>query len=189
MRFISDTKTSMDVSSALDKLIKEVDEKLKGVDGVITKLECDVSAGPAGASVSASLIVNGNEPRHKELIGVNEKGVTKEHAMKNAAEKLNKILAEKNGELADFFVKTIVTPIPGRVYTTIIAAVNEGILEKAQNIEMRRQRLKKALELLNNNPSAINVTGAAEVFGVSRTIIYKDLEALGFKRKGKSEET
>jgi transcriptional regulator of NAD metabolism len=187
MRFISNSKTSRDVSSALDKLIKEVNEKLKSVDGVITKLECDVSAGPAGASVSVSLTVNGSEPRRKELVGVNEKGVSREHAMKNATEKLNKIIATKDGELADFFVKTIITPIPGRVYTTIVAAVNEVILEEAQNIEMRRQRLKKTLELLNNDPSAINVTGVAEVFGVSRTIIYKDLEALGFKRKTLSQ--
>ncbi len=188
MRIISDSKTSIDVSSALDKLLKEVNEELKGVDGVITKLECDVSAGPAGASVSACLVVNGNEPRHKEIVGVNEKGVSREHAVKKATTKLNEIIAAKNGELADFFVKTIVTPLPGRVYTTIIAAINETILEEAQSVGVRRQRLRKTLELLNNNPSAINVAGVAEVFGVSRTIIYKDLDALGFKRKRKSEE-
>lgn len=187
MRLISNSKTSRDVSSALDKLLREVNEQLKGVDGVITKLECDVSAGPVGASVSASLLVNGNEPRRKELIGVNEKGVSREHAVKKATEKLNEIIAAKNGELVDFFAKTIVTPLPGRVYTTLIAAINETLLEEAQNAEARRQRLKKTLELLDNNPSAINIASVAEVFGVSRTIIYKDLEALGFKRTGSRE--
>ncbi len=182
MRLISNSKTSRDASSALDKLLREVNEQLKGVDGVITKLECDVSTGPVGASVSASLLINGNEPRRKELIGVNERGVSREHAVKKATEKLNEIIAAKNGELVDFFAKTIVTPLPGRVYTTLIAAINETLLEEVQNAEARRQRLKKTLELLNNNPSAINIAIVAEVFGVSRTIIYKDLEALGFKR-------
>ena len=50
------------------------------------------------------------------------------------------------------------------------------------------ERIRKIVELLNNNPSALNVAKVAEVFGVSRTMIYKDLEALGFKRVQKEVE-
>ncbi|HDY73670.1 MAG TPA: HTH domain-containing protein [Euryarchaeota archaeon] len=48
--------------------------------------------------------------------------------------------------------------------------------------EVRRKRIKKGLELLGNDPTVINVARLANTFGVSRTMIYKDLEYLGFKR-------
>lgn len=183
MRLLSRTKGSTTVSDALEEVIKELNKELTEVDGLINKIACNISAGPAGASVTISIIVNGSEPRKKRVIGVNEKGINREHSMKKATEKLNKLLQGMDGELVDVYVKTIVTPVPGRVYTTIVGAVNESLLEEAQSSSMRRLRIKKALELFNNNPSAINVASVAEVFGVSRTIIYKDLEALGFKRK------
>ena len=188
MKVISKSKTSRDVSTALEETLKGMNEELKGIDGIITKINCEVTAGPAGASVSVSVVVNGTEPRRKEVVGVNVRGVSREHAMKKATEKLNEILSERDGELVDTYVKTILSPLPGRVYTTIIGAVNEEVLEEAQNATMRRQRLKKTLELMNNNPSAINVATVASIFGVSRTIIYKDLEALGFKRKALKDE-
>jgi hypothetical protein len=183
MRLLSKTKGSGTVSGALEEVVRELNRELKEVDGLINKIACDISAGPAGASVTVSLVVNGSEPRKKRVVGVNEKGINREHSMKKATEKLNKLLEGIDGELVDVYVKTIVTPLPGRVYTTIIGAVNEVLLEEVQDSAMRRLRIKKALELLNNNPAAINVASVAEVFGVSRTIIYKDLEALGFKRK------
>lgn len=182
MNVITKSKTGANVEHALETLVTEINEELKGVDGKITNTQYDISAGPAGACVSVTLVINGNAPIHKELVGVNEKGVSREHAMRKAGAKLNKILEGKKGEIADIYAKTIVTPLPGRVYTTIIAAVNEEALEKARNADIRRGRIKKTLELLNNDPSAINVARVAEVFGVSRTMIYRDLEALGFKR-------
>ena len=69
----------------------------------------------------------------------------------------------------------------------MIGAVNEIALEDAQDTIMRRQRIGKVLELLNNNPAAINIASVAEVFGVSRTIIYKDLDTIGFNRAAANE--
>lgn len=183
MRLLSKTKGSSTVSNALAEVLKDLNEDLKGVDGLINRLNCDLSAGPAGASVTLSLVINGNEPRRKMVVGVNEKGINREHSMKKATNKFNEITNSMDGDLVDFFVKTVVTPLPGRVYTTMVGAVNEVKLEEAQDSVMRRQRIRKALELFNNTPGAINVASVAEVFGVSRTIIYKDLEALGFNRK------
>jgi predicted DNA-binding transcriptional regulator YafY len=40
------------------------------------------------------------------------------------------------------------------------------------------------LELLGDSPATINIARVAEIFGVSRSIIYRDLEALGFDRAG-----
>jgi hypothetical protein len=182
MRLLSMTKGGSTVSRALDRVIEELNKELCRTDGLINKVVCDVHAGPAGASVTVSLIVNGYEPRKKQVLGVNVKGINRETSMKKATEKLNHMLKDINGELVDVFVKTVVAPLPGRVYTTIVAAVNERLLTEAWNSSLRRQRIKRALELFNDNPSAINVAGVAAIFGVSRTIIYKDLEALGFKR-------
>lgn len=182
MKVITKSKTGSNVGHALETLVTEINEDLKGVDGVITNTQYDISAGPAGACVSITLVLNGNSPIRKELVGVNEKGVSREHSMKKAGAKLSELLENKKGKIADVYTKTIVTPLPGRVYTTVIAAVNEEVLEKARNSDIRRNRIKKILELLNNDPSAINVARVAEVFGVSRTMIYRDLEALGFKR-------
>lgn len=188
MRIIGNTKVGVDVSGALQEALKEMNEELKVVDGSITDTECDVSAGPSGASVSVTTVINGSEPRRKEVIGVNEKGVSREHAMKKAIDRLNGLMKEKSGEIADVYIKTIVTPLPGRVYTTMIVAVNEDLLEVAQDSNVRRQRIKKALELMGNDPSSINVASVAQIFGVSRTMIYKDLEAMGFKRTALKEE-
>lgn len=189
MRIVGNTKVGVDVSSALEKALKEMNEELRGVDGSLADMECDVSAGPSGASVAIATVVNGSEPRKKEVVGVNEKGVSREHAMKKAMDRLKELLKEKSGEIADVYVKTIVTPLPGRVYTTVITAINEDVLEVAQDSNVRRQRIKKVLELMSNDPSAINVASVAQIFGVSRTMIYKDLEAMGFKRTALKEET
>ncbi len=188
MRVISKSKSGIDVNGALEHVLRDMNDELKTVDGVITKSDIDISAGPSGACVTITVAVNGSEPRRKEVIGVNRKGVSREHSMRKAAEQLNKILEGKSGEISDIYTKTVVSPVPGRVYTTIIAAINEDFLEVAQDANIRRQRIKKTLELLNNDPSAINVARVAEVFGVSRTMIYRDLEVLGFKRAVFKEE-
>jgi hypothetical protein len=189
MRVLSKSKSGPEVGIALQNVINEMNEELKKIDGIISKTECDVSFGPLAVTVTATVVINGSEPRHKELIGVNERGVSREHAMKKATEKLNQLLADKEGEIADIFTKTIVTPLPGRVYTTIIASINEDVLEKAHDANIRRQRIKRILQLMDNNPSAINIASVADIFGVSRTMIYKDLEALGFKRAIREEES
>jgi len=176
------TKTGGDVSSALEATIKEINKELKNVDGVISKTESDISAGPSGASVTITTAVNGSEPRRKKILGINEKGASREHSMRKAVQKMNSMIGNKEGYISDIYTKTIVTPLPGRVYTTIVASINEEVLEEAVDANTRRERIRKVVELLNNNPTAINVAKVAEVFGVSRTMIYKDLEALGFRR-------
>lgn len=182
MGLISWTKGATTVSKALDDVLMNLNAELDKTDGLIDKMKCDIHAGPAGASVSVTLVVNGSEPKKKSVLGVNEKGVNREHSMRKATEKMNKLLEDIDGELVDVFVKTVVAPLPGRVYTTIIAAVNEYRLTQVLDSDMRRKRIKAALELFNNNPSALNLAGVAGIFGVSRTIIYKDLEAIGFRR-------
>ena len=47
---------------------------------------------------------------------------------------------------------------------------------------------QKTLELLGNAPNSLNIAHVAEIFGVSRSIIYRDLEALGYERAGIDEK-
>ena len=187
MQIISKSKSGPEVGGALSNVVDEINKELKALDGIISKTECDVSFGPLAVTVTATVVINGTEPRHKELVGVNERGVSREHSMKKATETLNNRLLDKNGEIADLFIKTIVTPLPGRVYTTIIASINEDALEKAHDSTIRRRRIRRILQLVDNNPSAINIASVADIFGVSRTMIYKDLESLGFKRAVKED--
>ncbi len=188
MRVISRSKSGQDVGGALHDVIGEINDDLKKIDGLINKTECDVSFGPLAVTVSVTAVINGDSPRKKEIIGINERGVSREHSMRKATERLNEVLAKMDGEIADLFMKTIVTPLPGRVYTTVIAAVNSESLEEAQNANARRQRIRRILQLMNNDPSAINIASVANIFGVSRTMIYKDLDALGYKRVPQEQE-
>jgi len=187
MRIISKTATGNDVGTALDKAIESINEELKKVDGIITSAEYEINLGVSGASVSITLAINGSEPRKKEVIGVNVRGYSRENSVAKAAKLINSFLENKRGEIVSVYTKTIDTPLPGRVYTTMIVAINEEDTEEVMDAEIRRKRIKRALELLNNDPSVINVARVAEVFGVSRTIIYRDLEALGFKRTSGEE--
>jgi hypothetical protein len=182
MRILTKSKSAGDVNSALKKVLEEINQELKKIDGTITKLECDVSVGPSGASVTITTVLNGSRPLRKEVIGVNERGISKGLSIQKSSEKMNLLLAGKKGEIADMFSKTVVS-LPGRAYTTMIAAINEEIVEEVKDANTRRERIKKSLELLNSDPSAINIAKVAEIFGVSRNIIYRDLEVLGFRRK------
>ncbi|MFQ5800525.1 MAG: hypothetical protein ACE5HH_02240 [Candidatus Hydrothermarchaeales archaeon] len=182
MRVITKSKSEKEVGKALEVLIKEVNNELKKIDGLISRIDCEVSVGPLEASVSICIFIDGKEPRRKFLIGVNEKGYSRENSMKKAERMVNGILESKEGRIADSYVKTI-SSLPGRVYTTFIVAVNEEAFEDAKDVDTRRNRIKRSLELLGDDPSAINVASVASVFGVSRTMIYKDLEVLGYKRE------
>jgi len=188
MKIISVSKSEGDVGQALDSIISELNDKLKKIDGLISKTECDISAGPSGAAVTITLVINGDEPFHKEIIGVNQKGWSREHSMKKAEEALNNIMKEKKGRISDVFVKSIISPLPGRVYTTIVASINEDAIEEVSSAALRRRRIKKSLELFNNDPASINVARVAEVFGVSRTMIYRDLESMGYHRQAHKED-
>lgn len=188
MKIISMSKSESDVGQALNSIITEMNENLKKLDGLITKTECDISAGPSGAAVTITLVINGDEPFHKEIIGVNEKGWSREHSMKKAEAKLDTIIKDKKGSVSDVFIKSIISPLPGRVYTTIVASINEDIIEEVNSAALRRRRIKKALELFNNDPSSINVARVANIFGVSRTMIYRDLESMDYHRQQRRDQ-
>ncbi len=186
MRVVNATGTGVDVGSALDIALKEINKQLSQVPGIITHSYVDISFGVASATVTLTLAVNGSEPRKKEVLGVNVRGITKEQSIKKATDKLNSMLVKKKGEIAFVYNKTVDTHLPGRVYTTLIVGVNESEIRDIKgDVKDRRERLRASLELLNNDPNALNIARVAEIFGVSRTVIYKDLEILGFKRFGK----
>jgi hypothetical protein len=188
MKIISRSIGSGDIESALAKSVKEINKELEGVDGKITKACVETSVYPSGWYVTINVAVSGNSPHKKSIIGINQKGKNLEQSMKRATEQLNSIIANKEGEVVDVFSKTISTPLSARKYTTIVAAINEDASMPAKNAALRRARLKNSLALLNNDSKSINVSKVADVFGVSRSIIYKDLEELGFKRSKKSSE-
>lgn len=185
MKVVSSTGTGSDVSSALNTALENVNSKLAKMSGLITQVESDLNYGVAGATVTVTLALNGSQPRKKEVIGVNVRGVSREKSIQKATRALNRGLEGKRGEIVDIFRKTVDTPFPGRVYTTLIVAINENRLQEVKDAADRRKRLADILELINGEPSALNVARIADIFGVSRTIIYRDLENLGFKRFGK----
>jgi DNA-binding phage protein len=188
MKVISRSIGSGDIESALARSVEEINRELEEVDGKITKAYVETSVFPSGWYVTINIAVSGTTPHKKSIIGINQKGRNLEHAMKRATEKLNGILANKGGEVVEVFNKTVSTPLSARKYTTIVAAINEDVSAPAKNAGLRRARLRKSLELLANDPKSINVSKVADAFGVSRGIIYKDLEELGFKRDRKSSE-
>ncbi|WP_456474685.1 hypothetical protein [Candidatus Pyrohabitans sp.] len=189
MKIISKTATGNDVGTALDRAVDSINQELKKVDGIITSAEYEINIGVSGASVNITVTINGSEPKKKEIIGVNVRGYSRENSVAKAAGLINSFLENKEGEIVSVYTKTIDTPLPGRVYTTMIVAINEKGLEEARDAEIRRERIKRALELFNNDPAVINVARVAEVFGVSRTMIYRDLEALGFRRAAGEESS
>ncbi len=181
MMVITKSKRDKDVGKALDPLILEINKELEKVDGLISNLECEVSVGPLDASVSIAVFVDGEEPRRKFLVGVNVKGYSKENSLEKAERRINEVLRDMRGRIAGSFVKTI-SSLPGRVYTTLIIASNDDVVVDANDAESRRKRIKRCIELLGNDPAVINVAKLSGVFKVSRTMIYKDLEVLGYKR-------
>jgi hypothetical protein len=188
MKVISKSRTSGDVNTALYEALVQMNKDLKNVAGVITKLGCEISVRPSGAYVSLTTVINGEQQSHKEIFGVNIRRVNRERSISNATEELNGLLKDKNGDIVDIYSKTAAA-LPGRFYTTMIAAINERAKEPAVKDAIgRRERIKKTLELLNNAPAAINIARVAEVFGVSRSMIYRDLEVLGFDRGNEAEK-
>jgi hypothetical protein len=176
------------VEDALETAVSSVNEQLKSVDGLIDKIDFQVKVGYSGVTVSIVLSTNGDAPLHKEVIGVNQRGINSSQALKKATEVLNNNLLHRKGSIQNFVVKNI-EPIPGRAYTTIVVAINEDVIESPQDAIGRRRRLKKALDLLGRSEGTLNIAKVADVFGVSRKMIYHDLEALGFNRKEKSGKT
>ncbi|MFQ5800216.1 MAG: hypothetical protein ACE5HH_00670 [Candidatus Hydrothermarchaeales archaeon] len=187
MNIVSAFERGHTVEDALDSAVRKVNEQLKSVDGLIDKIDFQVDVGYSGATVSIVLSLNGDEPMHKEVIGVNQRGINNSQALKKATEVMNNTLLHKKGRIQDFVVKNI-EPIPGRAYSTVLAAINEDVIEDPHDATTRRRRLTKALDLLSREPAALNIAKVAEVFGVSRKMIYHDLKALGYGRKERTEK-
>jgi len=182
MKIITKSRSEGDVNNALRGVLKDLNQELKSVNGVITKADCEIIAGPFDTAVMVTLVINGNEPRRKTVVGVNEKGFGRSDSMEKAGLKLSQLLEKRKGEIADIFTRAIVT-IPGRrAYTTMIAAINEDVMEEPWNPETRRNRISSIIKMLNDDPSTLNIAKVAETFNVSRTVIYKDLKALGYTR-------
>lgn len=188
MQIISSSKSDAEVSSALENAVKEVNETIAKVNGEICKLLCEISTGPIEATATITVLINGDRPIKKEIVGVNEKSYTKEKSIKKADQRINELLKNKKGTIADSFLKTITT-LPTRVYTTIIVGVNgEEVVEEVGDVKSRRERLKRAIELLGNDPNTINIAEIAKLFGVSRPMVYKDIEAIGYTRYSAEKE-
>jgi hypothetical protein len=182
MNIVSSFERGHNVEDALDNAVKKVNDQLKTVDGLIDKIDFQVDVGYSGATISIAICLNGEEPLHKEVIGVNQRGINNSQALKKATQVMNNTLLHRKGRIQDFVVKNI-EPIPGRAYTTVLVAINEDTIENPHDAASRRRRLKKALDLLNREPSTLNIAKVADVFNVSRKMIYHDLEALGVGRK------
>ncbi len=184
MRIIGSCKTGMDVKGALDKVEEELNTELQGVPGKIVDMRANVEAGLGGAVVEIMILIDGADPANKFILGVNEKGISEEHALKRARDEMNKRLGSiDGGVLAGFYVKTLTTPVPGRVFSTILAAINEegGRDLGTLSSEERRTRLQYILSLLGNDPKALNISRVAELFGTTRNVIYSDLERIGHR--------
>jgi len=161
------------VASALEKAIKEVNEKLKNCEGCIKKINPEVTLLPVGAYVYITVIVSGEKLCEKKVVGVNVKASSKKKSIEKAFKLINPI----DGEIADFSITTSTSPTLG-IYTTVIVGVNKIKFKKAKNQKERRERIRKILEILGNDLSAINLSGLAAHFNVSRTTIYKDLQEI-----------
>ncbi len=182
MNIVSAFERGHNVEEALDTAVKSINEQLKSVDGLIDDIDFQVDVGYSGATVSIALSLNGDEPLHTEIIATYQRGINNSQALKKATEVMNTALLHKKGYIQGFEVKNI-EPIPGRAYSTIIVAINEDKVESPHDATARRRRIQKALDLLSRDPSTLNIAKVAEVFGVSRKMIYHDLESLGFGRK------
>ncbi len=169
---------------ALERATAEINQMLAKTQGRITKLDANIDSGLAGATVRVVVAVDESDVRPKCIQWANEVGSSEETALRRAREKINAQLARLRGEIVGVYLKFITPPIPKRTYATLIVAVNEEVPEKVGKLssEERRERLAAVLRLLGNDSRAINLAQMANIFGVSRDTIYKDLRDLGVER-------
>jgi hypothetical protein len=184
LQILSSTHRAVSVKPALEKVVAELNEKLAKIPGYITKMDADVSAGVAGASVRVVVVVDESDIRPKYIIWANEVGGDEGSALRRAEEKVNAQLNKLRGEVAGFHLQSIAPPLVRRTYVTLIVAVNEKIPAKVGRLtaDERRERLAAAIQMLGNDPNAVNLSHIAKIFDVSRDVIYEDLKKLGIKR-------
>ena len=184
MRVLTSVRRASSVKGALLGTIDPLNQQLSEIPGHIAKMEAEVGVGMAGATARITLIIDETEMMSKILLWANEAGVDENSALINAESKLNKQLHKIHGQIAGFYLKYISPPVPRRTYATIIVAVNE---KKQKSIgkmtaAARRERLTAMLNMMGNNSRAMNLSGVAKLFGVSRDVIYEDLRKIGAKR-------
>lgn len=184
LRVLSSTHRAVSVRPALEKVTGELNEKLTKIPGCITKMDADVSAGVAGASVRVTVALDESDIRPKCIIWANEMGGSEGSAIRRAEEKVNVQLSKLRGQIAGFHLQSIAPPLVRRTYATLIVAVNQQIPEKVGKLtaDERRERLAAAMHMLGNDPNAVNLSHVAKIFDVSRDVIYEDLKKLGTKR-------
>lgn len=184
MRIISSKYGGGTVKEALDRVGKEINRKLADTPGSISSFESEINVGFAGANVRLIVTVDEREIQNKRFIWVNRGGSNEEEALTKAEEEMNPVMEKIRGEIADFYIEFVSPPLPQRVYVTMIAGVNESVPEETEELtaKERRARIARIVNLLGNEPDAVNISKTAEIFGVSRDIIYRDLEKMGFER-------
>jgi hypothetical protein len=124
MEILSLTTNGLDINSALTSLLEQLNSMLEGKRGKIADASFNISAGPLGGMIEATLVLDGKVRRAKRVVGVNVKGSSPEDSLAKATDEMNRVLSREGGEIVEVFTQTIVTPIPKRVFTTILAALN-----------------------------------------------------------------
>lgn len=184
MRVISSVKKGGTVKEALKKTADQINEKLSDIPGSIAGIKSSIDVGISGTKVQLVATVDEKHIRSKKIFWVNEGATSEEKALNQAEERINKKIEKISGEIADFHLKPISPPLPKRIYVTMIVGVNEKVPEEIGSLttEERRARLSEILSLLGNKANAINISKTAEIFNVSRDVIYRDLEKMDFER-------
>lgn len=184
MKIVTSSEKAPSVEKALGRAIGNANERLSDMSGRISKMEAGVDAGMSGGSVSISVAVDESRTAFKRLIWANESGSDERNALERAEEKVNERMHRHEGEVVSFHQEIISPPVPQRIYATLIVGVNEEIEDQVQDLtpSERRERLSSALQLLGNDSKTVNISRLAEVFGVSRDTIYRDLDRLGVDR-------
>jgi len=186
LRVLSSAHRAVSVRPALEKVAAELNEKLAKIPGCITKMDANISAGVAGASVRVTVALDESDIRPKCIIWANEVGGNETNALRRAEEKVNTQLSKLRGQIAGFHLQSIGPPLVRRIYVgvTLIVAVNQQIPKEVGKLtaDERRGRLAAAIHMLGNDPNAVNLSHVAKIFDVSRDVIYEDLKKLGTRR-------
>ncbi len=184
MQILGSTGNGGTVKEALQNAAENTNEKLSNVPGSIAGIKTDLNVGLSGAKVQLVTTVEDRKNRAKKILWTNEGGSNEAEALSKAQERLNPKIEEISGEIADFHLEFLSPPLPQRIYVTIIIGVNKTVPKETDNLntEERRARVREIINLLGGKASAINISKTAKAFNVTRDVIYRDIEKLGFER-------
>jgi hypothetical protein len=145
MELVSRTVSGIDIKSALILLMGEMNPILEKKEGKIVDASFGISAGPLGGMVEVTLALDGKGSHAKEILGVNARGTSSEESLERATEEMNQLLEGKGGEVVEVFAQTVATPIPKRVFTTLLLALNR---ESPGEIRSPRQTIEAFVDHL-----------------------------------------